>query len=248
MIQLYLFTLIKTIKSFEHMKDKILALLLAKFAGVRKDGLAQLAGVLALQATTDEEASGIVEKLTAEKVNSFVTDYRKEVDKEVSSSNKTYEDNLKKKFDFVEKKSDDDDPGKKSQKKDDDETPAWAKALIEQNKTLADKLAAFEGEKIKGTRLQQLEGKLKDVPETFKTQKLKDFGRMNFETDEAFNGYLAEVETDIAAFNQELANKGLAGHGKPAFGKAAADGVSAATTDFIASKTAKDNPLGGKEV
>lgn len=232
------------------MKDKILALLLAKFAGVRKDGLAQLAGVLALQATTDEEASGIVEKLTAEKVNSFVTDYRKEVDKEVSSSNKTYEDNLKKKFDFVEKKDPepgkDPDPNKKTDTNDIAAIVANAvKAAVE---PLQQKLSSFELEKIKGTRLQQLESKLKDVPETFKTQKLKDFGRMNFETDEAFAEYLSEVEADITAFNQELANKGLAGHGKPAFGKAAADGVSAATNDYIASKTAKDNPLGGKEV
>ena len=58
------------------MKKKILALLIAKFSGVRKDGLEILAGVLALQATTDDEAKGIVDKLTDAQVNDFVKDYR----------------------------------------------------------------------------------------------------------------------------------------------------------------------------
>ena len=38
------------------MKKTILALLVAKFQGVRKDGLSVMAGILALQAATEEEA------------------------------------------------------------------------------------------------------------------------------------------------------------------------------------------------
>lgn len=199
------------------MKDKILALLTAKFAGVRKDGLARLAQALSLQAADETEAGALVEKLTAEKVNEFVTDYRKDVDKEVSDSNKTYEGTLKKKFKFVEKEADDD-PGKKSKGGDDDEeVPKWAKSLIQSNTELQQKLSAFEGQKTTETRLQQLQDKFKDkgLPETFTAQKLKDFKRMNFETDEAFAEYLGEVDTDVAAFNQELADKGLSGHAKP---------------------------------
>lgn len=197
------------------MKDKILALLTAKFAGVRKDGLARLAQALSLQAADETEAGALVEKLTIEKVNEFVTDYRKDVDKEVSDSNKTYEGTLKKKYKFVEKEADDD-PGKKSKSgEDDEEVPKWAKSLIQTNNELKQKLSSFEGERTKQTRLQTLESKLKDVPETFKAQKLKDFSRMNFETEEAFNEYLTETEAGIAAFNQEMADKGLSGHAKP---------------------------------
>lgn len=232
------------------MKEKIIALLVAKFAGVRKDGLARLAGALALNATTEEEAGALVEKLTKEQVDDYIKDYRKDVDKEVSESNQTYEGTLKKKYDFVEKK--DPDPGKDpdpSKKQDPaDIATIVANAVKAAVEPLQQKLSAFEGKEVTKTRLQTLESKLKDVPETFKAQKLKDFGRMNFETDEAFNEYLSETEADITAFNQELANKGLAGHSKPAFGKTGNDGVSAATTEYIASKTAKDNPLGGKEV
>ena len=83
------------------MKDKIIALLVAKFAGVRKDGLARLAGALALNATTEEEAGALVEKLTKEQVDDYIKDYRKDVDKEVSESNQTYEGTLRKKYDLV---------------------------------------------------------------------------------------------------------------------------------------------------
>ena len=82
--------------------QQILALLQAKFAGVRKDGLAQLARMIALQVTSQEEAQSLIDKLDVEKVNETVKEYRKDVDKEVSEANKTYEGNLKKKFKFVE--------------------------------------------------------------------------------------------------------------------------------------------------
>ena len=87
------------------MKQTILALLIAKFSGVRKDVLEVLAGVLALQATNEDEAKGIVEKLTDAQVTDFGKDYRSGVDKEVNESNKTFESNLRKKYDFKEKET-----------------------------------------------------------------------------------------------------------------------------------------------
>lgn len=204
------------------MKEKILALLTAKFSGVRKDGLARMATLLSLQAGDETEAGELVEKLTAEKVNEFVTDYRRDVDKEVSDANKTFGENLKKKYEFVEKKNPDPNP---NQNPTPDDTPAWAKALIDQNKALTDRLAAIETGKTVETRLQQLQGKFKDktLPESFTAQKLKDFKRMNFESEEAFAEYLNEVDTDITAFNQELANIGLGSNPKPFISNGATD-------------------------
>jgi hypothetical protein len=171
------------------MKEKIAALLIVKFAGVRKDGLAQLAGALSLQAATEEEAGALVEKLTLDKVNEFITSYRKDVDKEVSDANKTFEGNLKKKYEFVEKKEPDPanpDPNKKTDPNDITAiVTAAVKAAVE---PLQQKLSAFEGQKTTETRLQQLQGKFKDknLPESFTSQKLKDFKRMNFENDDSF--------------------------------------------------------------
>ena len=241
------------------MKEKILALLIAKFAGVRKDGLAQMASVLSLQVDKDEEATALVEKLTSEKVNDFVKEWRSNVDKEVSDGTKTHEATLKKKYDFVEKK-DPKEPGNTDPSKQADPNDIAAivanavKAAVD---PLQKDLAAMKGEKLTASRQQQFENKLGVLPSdnqlaaNFKNQRLKDFKRMNFESDEAFAEYLTEVETDIAALNQELANSNLAGHGKPIFGKKEADGVSSQVKTFIASKkeeAEQGKSLGGKEV
>ena len=229
--------------------QQILALLQAKFAGVRKDGLAQLARMIALQVTSQEEAQALIDKLDVEKVTETVKDYRKDVDKEVSEANKTYEGNLKKKFKFVE--LDDptpaDDPTKKTNP--DDLQAAIKAAVAEVVKPLNDEIAALRGSKISESRLQMLTEKLGSCKdETFKAKVLKDFNRMSFTDDNAFNEYLTETETDIAAFNQGLANKGLGEQGKPMFGQKNNDGVSSGVASFIQSQTEKENSLGGKEV
>lgn len=234
------------------MKEKILALLVAKFAGVRKDGLARLAQALSLQVENETEAGALVERLTPEKVDTFVKDYRTDVDKEVSEANKTYDGNLRKKYDLVEKK--DPEPGENSDpnKKPDPNNIAAivASEVAKVVNPLQEKLASFESNKITETRLQQLQSKFKDknLPESFTAQKLKDFKRMNFENDQAFTEYLTELETDITAFNQELADKGLSGQNRPLFGNKTAEGVSSGVKEFIDSKKKDTNVLTGKEV
>ena len=66
------------------LQEQILALLVAKFQGVRKDGLQHLAAAIGLQVATIEEANGVVDKLTADKVSQYVTDWRKVADAESS--------------------------------------------------------------------------------------------------------------------------------------------------------------------
>ena len=73
------------------LQEQILALLVAKFQGVRKDGLQHLAAAIGLQVATIEEANGVVDKLTADKVSQYVTDWRKVADAEISKANQTYE-------------------------------------------------------------------------------------------------------------------------------------------------------------
>lgn len=235
------------------MKEKILALLVAKFAGVRKDGLAQLAGSLSLQAETEEDATALVEKISLEKVNSFVKDWRKDVDKEVSESKKTIEENLKKKYDFVEKK--DPEPTDPKPTDPNDIATLVANAVKAAVEPLQQKLSSFEGSKTKEARLQQLQSKFSVFPEgnkiaeNFKTQKLKDFGFMNFENDEAFAEYLTGLETDITGLNQEIADAGLSQSSKPFMGSRNTDGISSAVTNFIADKSDdKAKPLTGKEI
>lgn len=198
--------------------EQISALLATKFPGVRKDGLAHIARAIALQVTTDEEAHALVDKLEVDKVTEAVKDYRKNVDKEVSEATKTHETNLKKKFNFSEKTTEPE-PTTPGPTDPTDVASIIKAAVAEAVKPLQDKLSSFEGERTTGSRLSTLEGKIQNMPETFKAKVLKDFKRMTFQDDAAFTEYLTETETDISAFNQELADSGLGQQGKPMFGK-----------------------------
>jgi hypothetical protein len=234
------------------MKEKILALLEAKFQGERKDGLNHLARVLSLQVTTEEEANVIVGKLSADQVSGFIADWRKDADAEIDKSNQTREANLRKKYDFVEKK-----PGNP---KEPDVPPATgtldaaaiqkivAEAVGAATKPLLEEVNAWKGSAIHTERRELLEKELSDVPESYKGKVLKDFDRMSFKDADVFNAYLDETKKDVSTFNQELADKGLSGHGKPLFGTVDKEGVSAGVLNYIKESAEGDKKLTGKEL
>jgi len=89
-----------------------------------------------------------------------------------------------------------------------DETPAWAKSIIDQNKELAAKLAAIEGDKVANTRKQQLTVAMEKAPAKLRERYEKDLSRMNFESDEAYAEWLTEVKTDTEAFVAEATQRG----------------------------------------
>jgi hypothetical protein len=225
------------------MKEKILALLLSQFAGVRKDGLNHIANVLSFQVDTEEKAKEVAGKLTADQVNTFIADWRKEADAEISKANKTYEDGLRKKYDFSEKKTEPanptpPEPGKEIdaaaiQKLITDSIAAATKPLLEQINT-------FKAGETAKTRLQALTDKLKDCSDAnFKAKALKDFARMTFDTDEAFTEYLTDTEADVKTANQNEADSGLGAQGRPwtpntpAGGKEATDAEITAVLDKL---------------
>nr|DAF37266.1 MAG TPA: hypothetical protein [Caudoviricetes sp.] len=80
------------------MKEKVLELLEQKFAGVRKDGLNLMAGVIAMGVKTEDEAKATVEKITVEQVNAYVQDWRKSADSEITKSNQTYDKTMREKI------------------------------------------------------------------------------------------------------------------------------------------------------
>lgn len=229
------------------MKKTILALLVAKFQGARKDGLNVLAGILALQASTDDEAKALVEKITDAQVNEFIKDYRKDVDKEVSESNKTFETNLRKKYDFKEKETE---PGGDPNKNPENLAEIVKAAVAAAVKPFEEKLSGYETKNIADSRLAKLNEKLNDCKdETFKAQTLKDFARMTFANDDDFVQYLNDKTTDIANANQNVANAALGGaSGKPLFAQKGDDGISKSVADFVASQKPEASAFTGKEV
>lgn len=229
------------------MKKTILALLVAKFQGARKDGLNVLAGILALQASTEDEAKALVEKITDAQVNEFIKDYRKDVDKEVSESNKTFETNLRKKYDFKEKEVE---PGNKPSENPNDIAEIVKAAVAAAVKPFEEKLSGYETKNIADSRLAKLNEKLNDCKdETFKAQTLKDFARMTFANDDDFTQYLNDKTADIATANQTMANVALGGaSGKPLFAQKGDDGISKGVADYVASQKPENDTFKGKEV
>ena len=229
------------------MKKTILALLVAKFQGARKDGLNVLAGILALQASTEDEAKALVEKITDAQVNEFIKDYRKDVDKEVSESNKTFETNLRKKYDFKEKEVE---PGNKPSENPNDIAEIVKAAVAAAVKPFEEKLSGYETKNIADSRLAKLNEKLNDCKdETFKAQTLKDFARMTFANDDDFTQYLNDKTADIATANQNVANAALGGaSGKPLFAQKGDDGISKGVADYVASQKPGNDTFKGKEV
>jgi hypothetical protein len=234
--------------------EEILALLAGKFTGARKDGLTQLARVIALQGLTGDETKALVEKLTDVQVGDFIKEFRSDVDKEATEARKTYEANLRKKFDLVERKGPgegDSDSGDGKDAKDDPvDMPALVKAAVaEAVKPLQGELEKYRAGDVAKARLQSLNDKLngcKDVH--FREQTLKDFARIRFESDDAFSEYLAEKEAAIATANQNAANAALGSHGKPLFTQKDETGISKGVADYVAGKKPENDMLSGKEV
>lgn len=233
----------------------ILALLQAKFAGVRKDGLQQLAAVIGVQVANEEEANEVVGKLTADKVSKFVTDWRKTADAEIAKANKTHEDGLRRKYDFKEKEQPGDpNPGDpKPNPTGGALTADDIRAIIrEENKAIREEYATLRAEKTTATRREQFVAKLDaaKIEGKERDMMLRSFDRIapTFKDDEDFNGYLTGMQGDLDAIAQERSDKGLSNHEKPLFGAVNKEGISAGVADYIASQSSANPTLTGKEI
>lgn len=65
--------------------------------------------------------------------------------------------------------------------------------------------------------------RLKELPEELQRTKLKDFDRMSFKDDSDFETFISEVEEEMPALLQGLADKGLSQMSQPRKGSGAAD-------------------------
>ncbi len=191
----------------------LLALLTAKFSQARRDGLQQLARSLSLQVADETEAQALVEKLQEDKVTDFIKNWRKEVDSEVTRSTKTYEDNLKQKYDLVEKKK----PAPIAPKPSDpnDIQVVIAQAVKSAVEPLQTEIASLKSGKTLEIRKQVLQSKLEKAPQAFRNMVLKQFDKMQFKSEEDFDAFVSETENDIKTLEQESANNGLSQFPRP---------------------------------
>jgi len=115
-----------------------------------------------------------------------------------------------------------------------EEIPAWAKALIDGQKAVTETVTALQGQKVVNDRRSLISSKLKDAGEDYSNKVLRDFGRMSFADDAAFEEYLGDIEKDYTTHVQTQAESKL-GNDAPLKGITDSSGqVSDATvTDIV---------------
>lgn len=104
---------------------------------------------------------------------------------------------------------------KQKKEKEEEQVPAWAQALITQNKALQTEIIGLKSERENDGRRSKLKALLKDKG-TFGKTVLKNFDKMKFENESEFDDFYDGVVEDLAAIDQERANEGLGKLGAPA--------------------------------
>ena len=214
------------------MKQKILDALKTKFEGVDAKILDRIATKMAKTVKTEDEVEPAVEKVTFQEILTSYGDARATEATQTAVSNYEKKHGLKdgKKVntdgdddaddddddDSDEDATDDDDKGgkggkknpkAKSKAKDNDDMPAWAKALIEGNKKLTERLDAMDKGKVTASRKEKLNKAIENLTDKQK----KPYGRVSLDsmTDEEFDSFLEEVTTDA----EEMAAENVAHDG-----------------------------------
>lgn len=198
------------------MYQQILEALKAKFPGVSEKILERKATQLAKTTTTAEQVKTAVDGVTIQQIIDSEGDRR--ANDAQKTAVKTYEDkhHIKDGKPVQVEKVEEDDNGnsgtgngtpKGQQASGTEEMPAWAKAMMQQNKQLVDELTAIKGERTAKTRKGKYEAlfqKLTD--ETQKERYMRDFDRLSFKDDEDFDTWLAErtpvIEQEVNSFIQ----------------------------------------------
>jgi hypothetical protein len=188
-------------------KEKILAELVKKYPGLSK----QFLGLVAVQMATKVTEEGGIEAAVAEldnapiSIETLAAEFQKEGDRRVTEA-------MKPKPPKTEEKPKPENPPAPAE-----EIPAWAKKMEETNRALAEKLAALESEKTKGTIKQKAADALKDVPAWFWEEWALP------EKEEDLESFVTKAKTKYETVTQDSNNKGLANMITPKGGNGGGD-------------------------
>ena len=222
----------------------------SKFNGIRKDIALNIAQSINL--FEDEEIqNNLIEKLNEDKINSYSSEVRKGIDSEISKAQKTFEKNLRAKFDFIEKNQN---PTNEENKPINTEnpTPTDIKKLIADavklaTENLQNQVSTLQNQNLFNARKKQIEQIIggANLISTYKNSILSNFEQKKFESDEDFNNYLENTQKEIQTYEQELANLGLKANSNPTYGNVNESGISDAVAKYI--NGGVDN-IKGKEI
>lgn len=187
--------------------------------GFSRQELEDIAADVANNLELDEKASDEDVDAEIEKQVNAVLPYLKIAQKTAQRTIQSFKDSQD--LDDDEVDDDDDDhagnkkPIRKQKKEKEEQVPAWAQALITQNKALQTEILGLKSERENDGRRSKLKALLKDKG-TFGKTVLKNFDKMKFENESEFDDFYDGVVEDLAAIDQERANEGLGKLGAPA--------------------------------
>jgi len=181
------------------MKQKILEALKTRYAGVAESILDRVADKLAKTVTDDDGIATAVDGA----FNDILESYG---DKRATDATKTAVLNYERKHGLKDgQKVSGGEPKPIEPEPKQDDMPAWAQALVESNKKLADRLAAIDGERTATTRRGKLNEALKDLPDVLR----KGYNRIDVTnmSDEEFSKMLEELPSEVAEAQKEMGAK-----------------------------------------
>lgn len=174
------------------MKQTIIDLLKTKFEGVDESILSRIADTKAAKAVkTEDEANTFVEGVTLNQLLSSYGDIRS------TEAQRTAVSNYEKKHGLKDgKKVNVEDDHKTLDNEDNTEDmPAWAKAMLESNKKLAEQVATMTAEKNTAARKQRLDAIINKLPEKDR----RGYARTSFAdlSDEDFDTLLDDINNEV---------------------------------------------------
>nr|DAR39237.1 MAG TPA: hypothetical protein [Caudoviricetes sp.] len=185
------------------MKKELLAALKAKFEGVNESILSRIADKLAKTTTKEEDVATAVSGVTIQQIIEGYGDSR------ATEAQQSAVRNYEEKYGLKD--------GEKLQEpkpKPQEETmPEWAKQLVEENKTLSERLGRMDGERITAERKQKLSAVFKKLPENLR----KPYERMSVDklSDEEFTNLVGEITAEVDEIASLVKSKGAV-FGRPA--------------------------------
>lgn len=192
----------------------------SKALGFSREELEGIAADVANNLELEDEASDEDVNAEIEKQVNAVLPYLKIAQKTAQRTIQSFKDSQD--LDDDEVDDPDDDPAgnkkpirKQKKEKEDEQVPAWAQALITQNKALQTEILGLKSERENDGRRSKLKALLKDKG-TFGKTVLKNFDKMKFDNESEFDDFYDGVVEDLAAIDQERANEGLGKLGAPA--------------------------------
>ena len=160
------------------MEKKILDALIEKYTGVKEPILRRVAAKLAKTVENEDDIATAIEGAFTDVLEAYG-------DQRATDAQKTAVANYERKHNLKDGKAvDGGKPDEEPEQKPADDTPEWAKALIEANKSLKERLDAMDGEKRSQSRRSIIDGILEPLTEVqrkpYKHMRLEDLSEDDF--------------------------------------------------------------------